>query len=38
MTFEALHQELINSMKSKNRVRKDVISDMITCAKNMAIA
>lgn len=37
MTFEALHQELINSMKSKNRVRKDVIADIITCAKNMAI-
>lgn len=37
MTFEALQQELIKSMKSKNRVRKTVIADMITCAKNMAI-
>ncbi|MCM1324318.1 MAG: GatB/YqeY domain-containing protein [Acetobacter sp.] len=37
MTFEALHQELVKSMKDKNRVRKNVIADMITCAKNMAI-
>lgn len=37
MTFEQLQKELINSMKSKNRVRKNVISDMMTCAKNMAI-
>lgn len=37
MTFEALHEELVKSMKSKNRVRKNVIADMITCAKNMAI-
>lgn len=37
MTFEALHQELAKSMKDKNRVRKDIIADMLTCAKNMAI-
>jgi len=37
MTFEALHQELVKSMKDKNRVRKNIIADMITCAKNMAI-
>lgn len=37
MTFEALHQELVKSMKDKNRVRKDIIADMLTCAKNMAI-
>lgn len=37
MTYEALHQELVKSMKDKNRVRKDIISDMLTCAKNMAI-
>jgi hypothetical protein len=37
MTFEALQKELVKSMKSKNRVRKNVIADMITCAKNMAI-
>lgn len=37
MTYEALHQELVKSMKDKNRVRKNIISDMLTCAKNMAI-
>jgi hypothetical protein len=37
MTFEALQEELVKSIKSKNRVRKNVIADMITCAKNMAI-
>lgn len=37
MTYEALHEELVKSMKDKNRVRKDIIADMITCAKNMAI-
>lgn len=37
MTYEALHEELIKSMKDKNRVRKNIIADMITCAKNIAI-
>ena len=38
MTFEQLQKEMIKSMKEKNRVKKEVIADMITCAKNMAIA
>jgi hypothetical protein len=38
MTFEALQNELVKSMKERNRVRKNVIADMVTCAKNMAIA
>lgn len=38
MTYEQLQKELQQSMKDKNRVRKNVIADMITCAKNMAIA
>jgi hypothetical protein len=38
MTFKALQNELVKSMKDKNRIRKNVIADMITCAKNMAIA
>lgn len=37
MTYEQLQKELQQSMKDKNRVRKNVIADMITCAKNMAI-
>jgi hypothetical protein len=38
MTFEALQNELVKSMKKRNRIRKNVIADMVTCAKNMAIA
>lgn len=38
MTFEQLQKEMINSMKSKNHMRKTVISDIISTAKNMAIA
>lgn len=38
MTYEQLQKELQQSIKDKNRVRKNVIADMITCAKNMAIA
>lgn len=38
MKIEQLQKELQQSMKDKNRVRKNVIADMITCAKNMAIA
>jgi hypothetical protein len=38
MTFEALQNELVKSMKERNRIRKNVIADMVTCAKNMAIA
>lgn len=37
MTIEQLQKELQQSMKDKNRVRKNVIADMLTCAKNMAI-
>jgi hypothetical protein len=37
MTFENLQKELVNSIKNKNRVKKNVIADMVTCAKNMAI-
>jgi hypothetical protein len=37
MTFKQLQKELQQSIKDKNRVRKNVIADMITCAKNMAI-
>jgi hypothetical protein len=37
MTFEQLQKELQQSMKDKNRIRKNVIADMVTCAKNMAI-
>lgn len=38
MKIEQLQKEMINSMKSKNHVRKAVISDMIATAKNIAIA
>lgn len=37
MTFEKLQKELQKSIKDKNRVRKNVIADMVTCAKNTAI-
>jgi uncharacterized protein YqeY len=32
-----LQDKLTQSMKEKNRVKKTVIADMVTCAKNMAI-
>jgi hypothetical protein len=38
MTIEILQKELQQSIKDKNRVRKNVIADIITCAKNAAIA
>lgn len=38
MKIEQLQKEMINSMKSKNHMRKAVISDIIATAKNMAIA
>ena len=37
MTYKELQNELTKTMKEKNRVRKSVIADMLTCAKNMAI-
>lgn len=38
MTFEQLVAEMQKSMKEKNRVKKDVLADIVACAKNMAIA
>ena len=37
MTYKELQNELTKTMKEKNRVRKSVIADMLTYAKNMAI-
>ena len=37
MTLEQLQSAMTQTMKEKNRVKKEVIADMITCAKNMAI-
>jgi uncharacterized protein YqeY len=37
MTFNQLQAAMMTAMKEKNRVKKNVIADMITCAKNMAI-
>ena len=37
MTFNELQAAMTSAMKEKNRVKKIVIADMITCAKNMAI-
>ena len=37
MTFEQLQSAMVQAMKEKNRVKKEVIADMVTCAKNMAI-
>ena len=37
MTFNELQAAMTSAMKEKNRVKKTVIADMITCAKNMAI-
>lgn len=38
MTFEQLIAEMQKSMKEKNKVKKDVLADIVACAKNMAIA
>jgi hypothetical protein len=37
VTYEELQAELVQSMKDKNRVRKNVIAGIMTLAKNMAI-
>lgn len=37
MKFEQLQSAMVQAMKEKNRVKKEVIADMVTCAKNMAI-
>ena len=37
MTFKELQAAMIAAMKEKNRVKKEVIADMVACAKNMAI-
>ena len=37
MTFEQLQSAMVQAMKEKNRVKKEVIADMVACAKNMAI-
>lgn len=37
MTFKELQAAMTAAMKERNRVKKDVIADMVACAKNMAI-
>lgn len=37
MTFVELQAAMVSAMKERNRVKKEVIADMIACAKNMAI-
>lgn len=37
MTFKELQTAMVAAMKEKNRVKKEVIADMVACAKNMAI-
>ena len=37
MTFKELQAAMTAAMKEKNRVKKNVVADMMTCAKNMAI-
>ena len=37
MTFKELQASMMAAMKERNRVKKDVIADMVACAKNMAI-
>ena len=37
MTFKELQAAMIAAMKEKNRVKKEVIADMVAYAKNMAI-
>lgn len=36
MTLEQLQKELVNAMKAKNKVKKEVIAEIITFAKNIA--
>lgn len=38
MTFKELQSAMTQAMREKNRVKKETIADMVTCAKNMAIA
>ena len=37
MTFEKLMKNLTDSIKQQNRIKKAVIADIVTCAKNIAI-
>ena len=37
MTFKELQVAMVAAMKEKNRVKKEVIADMVACVKNMAI-
>ena len=37
MNFKELQAAMVAAMKEKNRVKKEVIADMVACAKNMAI-
>ena len=37
MTFEQLQAVMTQAMKEKNKIKKEVIADIVTCAKNMAI-
>lgn len=37
MTFKELQAEMVSAMKEKNRAKKEVLADIVTCAKNMAI-
>ena len=37
MTLEEMQSELIKAMKSKNKIHKAVVSDVISTAKNIAI-
>ena len=37
MKIIELQAKLVKAMKEQNRVKKTVIADMLTCAKNMAI-
>ena len=37
MTFKELQAAMMTAIKERNRVKKDVIADMVACAKNMAI-
>ena len=37
MFFVELQAAMVSAMKERNRVKKEVIADMIACAKNMAI-
>ena len=37
MTLEILQKEMISAMKEKNKIKKQVLADIIATAKNMAI-